>query len=221
MHLTLLLFVISHSKSNAETVLKRLETHWEGFMSISADDNSNVTISFMTMDCNSSPGKLILSCDIQVSKFDIHTNFFIKAEEEDNTKLLIVNKIGEELCIMKILPVPLNDDFVLRGIHSPKNDQVTISLGFVSLDVAVTDQFSANATVASLRRSSPNHVYNQIGSIGILVIVAACVLFFLYKASDLSDVIRPDEGAAALRIKHTSIATDRRSRDSGSKRKQE
>ena len=217
--LVFFLFGISQSKSIADYVLKRLETHWEGIMSCSENDYSGITSSFLTLYCNSSPGKSILSCNINSVKYGSDINFFIKAEESDNTQLEVVTKIGEEIAKMKILTVPHSDNFALRGFHSPKNDQVTVSIGFTSLDLTLTDQFSPNATVVSLRRSSPNYIYNQIAKFGILITVVACIFVGIYKASDLSDVIKPEEGESALRIKHMSIAADRRNRENERKRK--
>ena len=204
-----LLFSLIQFTNLARTALKITNSHWYGRISHSDDEMPSPTVNQAVLECSSLKGESHASCMFKNGTADA-SMFYIKPDEEDSTIIRIISKVGDDIATVKIYEKNSGETLLMRGVLQPKNDQITISLGYLDMNVGITDQFSSNTTLISLRRASPNLMINNITKIGLFITVFVTILVGLYKAADLSDVIKPEEGKTAMKIKQMSIEADRR-----------
>lgn len=203
-----LLFSFIQCYNLAKAAFKIINSNWYGRVSYSDDERSPVVYQAF-LNCNSLKGESHTSCLFRNGTTE-ESNFYIKPDEEDNSIIHFISKVGDDIATVKIYEKNSGETLLMRGLVYPKNDQITISLGYLDMNVGITDQFSSNTTLISLRRESPNLLINNITKIGLFITVFVTILVGLYKAADLSDVIKPEEGETALKIKKMSIEADRR-----------
>lgn len=193
----------------SRAALRTLSSQWYGRIAQSPHETEQ-SIAPAAMECTAPKGEAHIACEMRCGERELR--FFVRPDEDDADALQIVSRRGDDIARLSVHEQNKGETMLLRGVLHPANDQVTASLGFLDLSIAITDQFSANTTLIALRRESPNAVINRTVKIGLFATVFVAILVGLYKAADLSDVIRPEEGATAMRIKQMSIAADRRKR---------
>ena len=127
--------------------------------------------------------------------------FFIKKHQEFSDRILISDKFDEDIAEVVVKKGYEDHDFIIRGLLKPKNDQITISLETSIAAITISDQFSSNISITTLRQEFKNLKITLITKVLLYGTVIVTILVAIYKMSDLSDVIPSTEGKEALAIK--------------------
>jgi len=179
-------------------VLKMIDGEWSGRILISEKGDSsdsifhNVSVKFCYENERKFSSIKIMSEDQSFEK-----DFFLKTNGEFNDTYTFSDRFNEDIGLIRIHENKDSVYYILRGIISPKNDQITAIIREEYISIAITDQFSSNTTTISLsQRSGKRDIPSYMKTI-LLAIVCITILVGLVKSGDLADVIKPDEGKYA------------------------
>ena len=184
---------------------------WSGCAAVSPTDDiedfafSNVSINF---EGGTGDNHMKVTLENQTDGSEIV--WFMQKDADREDRINLVSPAGEGLGELVVKSVRDGAFYLLRGTVTPKNDQITVSLEENFLSIAVSDQFSANVTVMTFNQEFRNATINYVTKMGLLGTVIITIFVALYKASDLADVITPEEGAEASMIRAASRAQDKK-----------
>lgn len=188
------------SRSNIESMLLNLNGGWKGraiyFPTSNYEDASykdiHVTFTFDEV-------RLFSSIVVKSVDETIDSQYFFRCAENDNTTLAIANRFNEDIGYLK---VNYSDRyFTIRGKLVPSNDQITGLLKGENFVLSITDQFSENVTTFKLETSEKMSMVSYYNSIFLFIAVVAAISVGLYKMSDLSDIIQPEEAKYTEMVK--------------------
>jgi hypothetical protein len=206
-------FVLSLFHSNLSPIAKlfrELSGSWSGRVGSS---NSEDISSLQFFNCSArftpNPDLLLLTFTNTTSNPSISVSLFLKQKPETNDTLSIFDDVADEFGELTLHIPSENFGFVLRGIAKPKNDQITISLESLHLSIAITDQFSANVTLATFKRNSKSAAITKAAQLGVFLTVVIAIIYGLYKMGDISELVTPAEAAEAELIRRTALAAEK------------
>ena len=161
--------------------------------------SKNISVQF-TKDSERNFTSIILTSDD--NEYD--NAFFLQMDKEnpENDTLLVANRFGEPTGKIRIFKQ--SDMFIFRGVLAPKNDQMTGLVRSDSFIFSITDQFSTNLTsilLSSTASESKTPFYIQTF---LFLSVGVAIVLGIYKVTDLTDVIKPEEAQYTEMIKAKS-----------------
>ena len=204
-------------KSMATKFLNHIEGEWNGYIAISDSINSptqkliNASISFV-QDESKLFSKVTLfkvsdSTQKKAKIEEIIGQYFLKKDIETNDTLYAITPEGDDYARFRMINT--NDYYFFgRGLAFPKNDQFSISYEDLYLDIIFTDQFSNNITICRFIKKDSFNFSKVIFWCALLLTLIICFSYFIYKASDLSDIVSPEEGQYTRKVKAQSIYED-------------
>lgn len=209
----MLLFLLALGKKFAtvqEEVFNSISGEWTGKVVYSPTDSmsqnilSDYTLNFVTDPSNTFTTATITNSSSKESKV-----LYLKADKDEKDILVIADKENEDITKIRIIPDPKEKfRYVIRGILPPKNDQITVSLEETYLTISITDQFTSNVTMMQFKQETSPVQSSTIVTFGLFITAIVCISVALYKASDLVDVIKPEEAAVAAVTKAMSKQAD-------------
>lgn len=203
-----------------ERAFNSLVGSWHGHMAASPSEDleatkyANLSINFEKVD-----GGNHLVISIVNETENTESVYYLKKDSNDEFGLTIETQIGDLVSDLKVKSVRTDDFYIFRGLVKPKNDQITVSLEENYLSVVISDQFSANVTIMTFNQEFRNKMINNVLRTGLMFTVVVVIFVALYKASDLADVITPEEARVTDEIVARSKAADRRKNNAEKKEK--
>lgn len=196
-----------NKKPISSSFLQYLNGDWTGYIAKSDNISSssqkfeNATLNF-ALDETKEFSTLTVSTS---SSSSIFKKYFIKRLPDSNDTLLVMTNDGIDVINFTIYNGIDINYYVGRGLSLPKNDQFSLSVEEIKLDFVITDQFTNNVTIARFVQGKSVNIYKILLYIGVSLTLLALFCAAIYKASDLSEVVTPEEGENALRTKAESI----------------
>ena len=187
-----------------EGFLNFVDGKWEGRIvkSESIDDipfTKNITVKF-----SKDSERNFTSVILESNDGEYDNSFFLQMDPEnpENDTLLIADRFGEPSG--KISIFSQGDMYIIRGILPPKNDQITGLVRTDSFVFSITDQFSKNVTsilLSSTASESKTPFYIQTF---LFLAVGVTIVVSIFKVTDLTDVIKPEEAKYTEMVKAKS-----------------
>lgn len=192
-----------------------IDGSWSGYAVTSAtDDIDDFAYSNMTINFEQGTGENHIRITLTNETDASEIVWFMQKDPDRADAVALVSPSGDEIGEMIVKSVRDGPFYLFRGVLKPKNDQITVSLEENYLSIAISDQFSPNVTVMTFNQEFRNATINYVTKMGLLATVIVVVFVAMYKASDLADVIKPDEGAEASLIRAASRVDEQRKKKS-------
>lgn len=208
----MLLLVVAAARCGAAGVAERLRANWTGFgMAAARDANGASAFSNFTMSCARGAEEAEVSCDL-VNESDRGVRRFAV---EENGERVCVREAESDFSVCADVFWEQNDmSVILRGERGNKRYFVTMHEDIMTVSIATG--FNSEITLVSFKRNGEPFempsLYQCFKVMAVVVLVGISI-FGIFKATDLSDVVRQDEGETALKIKKMSILADERKKN--------
>ena len=191
------------NKKNPEiNLMKSLDGIWGGkYISSTGDFVSDLDFLRIKASFKFDSQRIFSTFKIYSDDFSFEKDYFIKRNPENNNSFLLFDRYNEEIGNFFYQRLLGGESVLFRGLVFPKNDQLTANLNQGNLVISITDQFSSNFTTILLHKESSSEKLPLFLRTGIFIVTALVIIFSLYKAGDLAEVIKPDEGKYAEMMK--------------------
>lgn len=197
---------------NSYDVLRQLHSNWTGRgISSSNDLQDSYIFSNFSLNCYFNEDDSYLHqmiCSFLNNSTHASINYLIRS----NASFINVYSEENDLIISnKVFLNQNNKSFIMKGEINEKRYFTTLYDDILTISIA--DKFKSNITLLSFNKINVYHdinIVHHLFKVFILIIIISFSLYFIYKKSDLSSFIKPEEGEEAMKIKNLSIAKDKK-----------